>query len=154
MSTVVDPFIKRLNQIERDVPNIIKQILIDNKEFVLDLLKYGQLEKGIRSDGKIAGWYSERTQVFARKQGVKTPKIPNTPYNFFWSGNTVENLKVSKVTKSVYDITTVPKMQKLLEEIHGELFDLTEEHNEYINNEILYPKFIEYLLEESVRGLI
>lgn len=152
--TVIQPFIDRLDDIERNLYNVAKEIIKEDAEFIIGMLKHGQLEQGLNSYGKIVGRYSVHTQGYANADNISTPKRFGDPYNFFWSGQTVENLKVSKITKKSFEITTVKFKQNLLEEIYGELFDLTEEHNEYYNNEMLLPKLYEKIIDNMLKGLI
>lgn len=150
MDTVVTPYLKNLESIEKELPNIAKQAVINNAEFIINLLKHGQLEKGLNSFGEITGRYSFFTQGYANADNISTPKKFGDPYNFFWSGKTIEGLKIGRNTRKEFDITTVPSKQKLLEEIYGVLFDLTEEHNEFINMEIILPELEKYILDNLV----
>jgi hypothetical protein len=154
MATVVEPFIKRLSEIKADLNNIAKQIIIDNSEFIINLLKYGQLEEGLNSSGEVVGRYSFHTQGYANSQNISTPKKFGDPYNFNWTGETIDNLKIGKINKNTYEITTIQFKKDLLENLYGEIFDFTEENNDYVNMNILLPNLQEYIITESVRGLI
>jgi len=159
MSTVIQPFINRLTEIKLDLHKIAKQIIIDNSSEIVLLVK-SQLSHGLNSDGNPLRWsegngyYSPHTQSYADMDNVQAPKVFGSPYNFSWSGETLDNLQMGKINKANYEITTVMFKKKLLESIYGEIFDLTEENNNYVNNKILIPKLQEYIITESVRGLI
>ena len=151
MATIVDPYLLKLNSIEKQLPDIAKQAVVDNSEFIINLLKHGQLEEGLNSFGVVAGRYSLFTQGYANADNISTPKKFGDPYNFNWSGETIDGLKIGRNTRKEFDITTVSGKQKLLEEIHGELFDLTEEHNQYVNIEIILPTLQQYILDNLVK---
>ena len=42
-------------------------------------------------------------------------------------------------------------MDLILEDIYGEIFDLTEEHNQYVNIEIILPTLQQYILDNLVQ---
>jgi hypothetical protein len=159
MSTVIQPFINRLSEIKLDLSKIAKQIIIENSSEIVLLVK-SQLSHGLNSDSNPLRWsggngyYSPHTQSYADRDNVQTPKKFGSAYNFSWSGETLDNLKMGKINKDNYEITTVKFKKDLLENIYGEIFDLTEENNNYVNNIILLPKLQEYIITESVRGLI
>lgn len=51
-----------------------------------------QLLQGKDVKGKVVGEYSPYTEIFADKDGIATPKTPNSPYNFNWSGEFLKGL--------------------------------------------------------------
>jgi hypothetical protein len=159
MATVVEPFIKRLSEIKADLNNIAKQIIIDNSAEIVLLVK-GQLSHGLNSDGNALSWsggngyYAESTQSFADRDNVKTPKVFGSSYNFSWTGETLDNLQMGNINDALFEVTTIQFKKNLLESIYGEIFDLTEENNDYVNMLLLLPKLQEYIITESVRGLI
>ena len=63
------------------------------------------------------------------------------PYNFYWTGETIEGLFLESINKQkgTYEISTVPAKKRLLERIYGELFDLTDGNNQWINENIIEP---------------
>ena len=63
MQTIVDPFITRLDDIERDLYKYAKEIIISDSEFIKGMLSHGQLEQGLNSYGEIVGRYSIHTQM-------------------------------------------------------------------------------------------
>lgn len=146
METVVTPYLKRIEDI--DLEKVGKEIILNNKGEIINLLKFGQLADGLNSQGKIVGRYSLHTQGYANAQNIKTPKTFNNPFNFYWSGQTIENLDVKNITKKKYEILTVKRKQDILEEAYGEIFDLTKEHNDWVNENIILPNLQKHILEE------
>ena len=145
--SLVKPYISKLNKINRSLSKIARQIVIDNKQQIIDLIKYGQLEQGIDAYGKIVGRYSRHTQGYANAQNISTPKPFGEPYNFKWSGQAINNLRLGKFDKDSYDITTIASKKRLFEEQGWDILRLTKEHNDYINNNIIEPKLYEYVLK-------
>lgn len=112
MSTIVNPFIKRLTVIEDNLPEIAKKIIQDNAPEIVLLVK-GQLSHGFNSSGGFLKWsggdgfYAPNTQDFADRDNISTPKVAGQPYNFSWTGETLDNLAMGVIGKSTFDITTV-----------------------------------------------
>tara|TARA_R110002153_G_scaffold182126_1_gene335456 strand:+ start:2214 stop:2687 length:474 start_codon:yes stop_codon:yes gene_type:complete len=156
MSTIVTPYLTKLDSIELELPNIARQAVIDNSSEIVLLIK-SQLSSGFNSDGNSlsyefgSGFYAASTQGFADRDSVFTPKDKGTPYNFSWSGETLDNLQMGKINNSSFDVTTIAYKKKLLEDIYGEIFDLTEEHNQYVNIEIILPTLQQYILDNLVQ---
>lgn len=163
MSTVIDPFIKRLDEIEKRIPRYLNRIVIDNAEIILSIIKDNQLAKGLNSFGNVVGYYESITSLYAfndRKatsgRFPKTEKRAGQPYNFEWTGELFDSLNLKgNVNKNEYEIfSSVGKIKKLEGIYNTKLGDLTEENNEWINQNILLPKLYEYIMTESIRGLI
>tara|TARA_R110000822_G_scaffold278198_1_gene400202 strand:+ start:328 stop:813 length:486 start_codon:yes stop_codon:yes gene_type:complete len=160
MSTIVDSYILKLNSIELELPDIARQSIIDNSSEIVLLVK-SQLSSGLNSFGDSLffrtsissgnGFYAESTQGFADRDNVSVPKEYGEAYNFSWSGETLDNLQMGSITDSEFDVTTVAYKKKLLEGLYGEIFDLTEEHNQYVNIEIILPTLQQYILDNLVQ---
>ena len=54
-----------------------------------------QLLKGENSEKKIVGEYSPFTEIFADRDGISTPKTPNSPFNFNWTGEFLKGFELS-----------------------------------------------------------
>lgn len=149
--SLVKPYINNLKRIERDLSKIAKDVVVNNKQTIINLLKYGQLEQGIDAFGKVVGKYALTTQGYANAQNISTPKTFQQPYNFKWSGQTIDNLKISKIVDDSYDITTVASKKRLFQELGWDILRLTKEHNDWINETIIKPKLYEYILKNMFR---
>tara|TARA_B110000977_G_C11061305_1_gene486074 strand:- start:2046 stop:2504 length:459 start_codon:yes stop_codon:yes gene_type:complete len=147
MSTIVTPYLTKLDSIELELPNIARQTVIDNQEEIKDLLKYKQLALGKGSDGESLGVYSQFTQSYADRDGLSIPKTKGQPYNFQWSSDTFNSMGLFATKKGEFDIFSIDGKKDLLESIYGEIFDLTEEHNQYVNIEIILPTLQQYILD-------
>jgi hypothetical protein len=156
MATIVDPYLLKLNSIEQELPDIARQAIINNSAEIVLLVK-SQLSHGLNSDGGYLthefgnGLYAESTQSYADSDNVRTPKVFGSLYNFSWSGETLDNLEMGNINNSSFDVTTIAYKKKLLEEIYGEIFDLTEENNQYVNIEIILPTLQQYILDNLVK---
>ena len=75
--------------------------------------------------------------------------------NFQWTGETFDNMKLGSVNKSkkTYNLVTALGKQKLLESIYGEIFDLTEENNKFVNITIIEP-YIAKKIQETIGGFL
>jgi hypothetical protein len=147
MATIVTPYLTKLDSIELELPNIARQTVIDNQEEIKDLLKYKQLALGKGSDGESLGVYSQFTQSYADRDGLSIPKTKGQPYNFQWSSDTFNSMGLFATKKGEFDIFSIDGKKDLLESIYGEIFDLTEEHNQYVNIEIILPTLQQYILD-------
>lgn len=165
MSSVFQPFIDNLDNTKARIHDISKDIITQNSAEIVLLVK-SQLSSGKNSYGKPltwsggSGYYAWATQKYYDNDNRKSssafqvPKTEGTPYNFTWTGETLDNLELGEVKQYVYEVTTVAYKQLLLESIYGEIFDLTDEHNDYINDTLLLPQLIERIFNEMVAGYI
>jgi hypothetical protein len=163
MSTVIKPFIIRLDEIEKRIPRYLNRIVLENAEVILSIIKDNQLSKGLNSFNSVVGTYKSITSLYAfndrQASGGRTPrteKKAGQAYNFEWTGELFDSLNLKgNVNKNEYEIfSSVGKIKKLEEIYNTKLGDLTEDNNDWINKNILIPKLYEYIFNESVRGLI
>ena len=151
MSTLVDPYLIKLDFIEKQLPDIARKAVIDNKDEIKDILKYKQLALGKGSDGEYLGFYSESTQDYADSQGLSIPKTEGDPYNFQWTSDTFDSMGLFATKKGEFDIFSIDGKKDLLEFIYGEIFDLTEKNNQEVNIEIILPTLQQYILDNLVK---
>jgi len=159
--SVTDPYIKKLNRIKSKIPSLAKKIVKDNSEIILNIIKFKQLGVGLNSDGLPLAWshngqsgtgrYAKRTQGIATGQGISFTKTFNAKYNFQWSGRTFDTMGLKTKGKDVFEIFTIDGKQKLLEEIYGEIFKLTKDNNEFINETIIIPGLIDHILNNFTK---
>jgi len=170
MQTVVTPFINRLDSIKERLPDIAKGIILKHKEEILSIVQDTQLGKGLDSYGKYLihpvkrsgnkrgkriGTYEFSTERTYREEGANKPKVYGEHYNFNWTGNTFDGMDIKDYTKDSYTIFTKDfKASILKSEYKTELFDLTDENNTWVNENILLPNLYEHILEDMFIGLI
>ena len=133
------------------VPQFAVDAVKENADLIISIIKGKQLSKGLDSKGNLMGRYSASTEGYAERDNISTPKTPGAAYNFYWSGETLENLYIKSVNKgqSTFNISTVASKKKLLESIYGEIFDLTEAHNDMVNETIIEP-YVAKKIEENM----
>jgi len=150
--SVVRQHIEHLDAMLNSVEDVLRDYIIQHSQEIVDLVKWNQLSKGKNSYGqplaweKGTGYYKPTTQNYAKLFGAATPKTPGAPYNFQWTGDTFDSMGLRLTTKS-YEIFSIDGKQKLLESIYGEIFDLTKEHNDYVNKRILEPLMSKWIEE-------
>ena len=150
--TIVQQHIDHLTAMKSSVEDVLRDILTEHSGEIIDLVRFGQLAKGLNSYDKPLQWaygsgfYAKNTQGWADKQGLSVPKTKGSPYNFQWTGDTFDSMGFKLVSKS-YDIFTIAGKQSLLEGIYGDIFNLTKEHNDYVNKKILEPNLVKWIEE-------
>jgi len=155
--SLVTPYITHLEQLKQDVPIIASEIVEKNASDIILILQDKQLGKGLNSfgsnlsfnQGKYSGdgYYSEWTEFIANNESTRKPKKAGDAYNFQWSGSTFDSMFLKTDDGGTFDIMTRDGKQRLLETLYGEIFDLTPEHNEYVNEVIIKPQLYKYILE-------
>ncbi len=152
---LLDNYNKQLQAMKKNISQWAKEAIIENKDTIVNIVKFRQLSKGLDSASNLLGTYAASTEGFAERANITTPKTFGSPYNFYWSGETFENMKLGGVNKSKksYNIVTVRGKQKLLESIYGEIFDLTEENNKFVNVTIIEP-YIAKKIQETIGGFL
>ena len=149
---IIDKHISHLKSMKNSVEDVLREILTENAPEIVMLVKSGQLSKGLNSDNNPLSWaygtgfYAEATQIYADRDNVRVPKTKGSPYNFSWSGETLDNMSFKLVSDS-YEIFTIAGKQKMLEGIYGEIFSLTKEHNNHVNKKILEPNLVKWINE-------
>lgn len=150
MVDVLEPYVKEVADIKADLPNILRKILKDNKDQVLQILKSYQLTKGLDSSGKIVGRYSPATESYIDSSNEpRQPKTAGMPYNFEWTGGLFDKMYLHFEDNKSYSLFSRDAKAKMLEEEYGDIFTLTKKNNERINQEILRPA----MYDEIIRRL-
>lgn len=149
---ILQDHISHLEAMKNSVEDVIRDILTENAGKIIDLVRFGQLAKGLNSDNNPLSWasgsgfYAKSTQSYADAQGLSVPKTAGNPYNFQWTGDTFDAMGF-KLTPKSFELFTASGKQRHLEQIYGEIFDLTEENNALVNERILQPELIKWIDE-------
>tara|TARA_R110002020_G_scaffold334555_3_gene549818 strand:+ start:9082 stop:9540 length:459 start_codon:yes stop_codon:yes gene_type:complete len=148
---ITERVLSNLNNLERKIPKWSKEAILKNKGEIVNLVKFSQLAKGINSYNTKIGNYALSTQGYADADNIQIPKTFGAPYNFQWTGETFDNMKLEGVdtNKSTFDIGTAKGKQRILEQEYGEIFDLTEKHNNWVNENIIEP-YVAKKIEENL----
>ena len=151
----LESIINDLTILENELDTIASNSIKENSSEIVTLVKR-QLSHGKNSydqplsftDGNQSGtgFYAESTQSFANRDGVSIPKTKGSPYNFHWTGQTLDNMQMGEVGNGKYQVVTVKSRMSFLEGIYGEIFNLNEKNNQWVNNEIVSPKLNKAIL--------
>jgi hypothetical protein len=152
---ITEKVLANLEQLKGKIPQWAKEAVKKNSGEIIDFVRFGQLAKGKNSfdmplswyDGN--GFYAISTQAYADTQGVSVPKTAGSPYNFQWTGDTFDSMGLKISSDDEFDIYTIDGKQRMLENIYGEIFDLTQKHNDYVNEHIIEP-YVADKLEENL----
>ena len=138
-----------------DVSKMVRKILMDNKIEVFEILQDGQLGKGLDSEGKLIGTYSKVTDAIASSSvsiaegsAPRKDKIAGQPYNFEWTGDLFDKFGLTFESSNTYTLFSKDGKADLLKEKYGNIFDLTDSHNDRINREIIAPELNRLLTDE------
>lgn len=152
-------FIKELRDnlldISNKLDNVAKESIIENSSEIVLMVK-SQLSGGRNSQNLPLAWsegtgfYSKYTQGLANAEGISIPKKKGSPYNFHWTGETLDNLEMGKIGYGYYEIITSASRMSFLEKIYGEIFDLNEESEKSVNEEIVLPRLGYFLLDNII----
>lgn len=146
---------KAINSVKKDLPNILRKILIDKRDQVIKILKEEQLAEGIDSSGKVVrkkngkkGVYSKNTPDYIDPTNPpRQDKIPGQPYNFEWTGGLFDNMFLEFEDMKSFSLFSQDSKAKMLEKEYGDIFTLTKSNNERINQEILRPEMYEVITQ-------
>lgn len=154
--SVVTPYLLNLQAISDKLPELAKTAILARKEEILNILRQKQLGIGENSMGQPLSWqdgensgdgfYTKYTEELANTSNPKNQKRAGSPYTFQWSGSTFASMNIDTATEGSFHIFTQDGKQSLLEDVYGEIFQLTPEHNDFVNNEIILPFLYQYLL--------
>ncbi len=155
--SIVTKYIDNLKQLKDDVPLIAYDIAVKNADKIILILQNKQLGIGLNSSGGALsfvqgkysgdGTYSEWTEMIAKHESTRKPKNAGDVYNFQWSGSTFDSMILKADNSGEYQILSTDGKMRMLESLYGKIFDLTEAHNEYVNEVIIKPALYDYLLE-------
>lgn len=149
MVEVLEPYNRAVKSIKRDLPKILRQILIDDRDKVIRILKDEQLSKGLDSSGKIVGRYSKATEEFANDPFNKPrqDKIAGQPYNFEWSGGLFDDMYMFFEDKDSFSLFSQDEKALFLKGQYGDIFTLTKTNNHRVNMDILRPQMFEKIIQ-------
>lgn len=158
---IIEEYMRQVQALKGKIPEMAKDILTDHKDVIIGLLQQ-QLGKGDDKWGMPlafsqpnefgdeihgGGWYAESTERYWAQQSPFPIRVKKegSPYNFQWTGETFEMMDVV-VNKDTFDIFSKTGKFEFLKQLYSpDAFELSEEHNDMINEQMLLP-----LLEEKL----
>ena len=149
MASVVTKYINNLQSISDKMEIIAKDAVIQNAEFIIFTLTERQLALGLNSAGAISGRYAPYTSLKASDpyNQPRREKRRGEPYNWDWSGELFETMNVKAESDSFSIFSTTGKDKMLEAHFKMKLTKLTEENNKMINETIILPYLMKYLLD-------
>lgn len=121
----------RTTKLSRDksiLTGILLDVMIRFREYLLDLQKL-QLEEGENNKGQVVGRYSRATEIaslFGPPPRPIKPKREGEPYNFEWTGDYFDGMRIFRRNDSII-ITSRDSKADLLELKYRDLLGLQEE---------------------------
>lgn len=148
MVDVLEPYTKEIADIKRDLPKILREILIKKRDEVIRILKNEQLAEGLNSKGQVVGRYSSNTPNYIDPTNPpRQDKIAGQPYNFEWTGELFDNMYLHFEDINSFSLFSQDSKAKMLEKEYGDIFTLTTKNNARINEEILRPAMYEAIIQ-------
>lgn len=148
MVDTLEPYVKEIADLKRELPQILRKILIERRDKVLRILKDEQLGEGKNSKGHIIGRYSKNTPSYINPSNPpKQPKIPGQPYNFEWTGSLFDKMYLAFDDLKSYSLFSQDEKASFLQKEYGDIFTLTKQNNERVNQEILRPEMYEIIIK-------
>lgn len=143
--------LSHIESLKDKIPEIAKDAIFENAEFIISLLQDNQLSLGkdsfdkyINNGGVYNGFYKRSTEDFYSKDPYnrpRKPKIAGQPYNFEWSGEFFDSMNIRvDANDSRYEIFSSTGKDRFLEQIYGtKLTDLNQQQNDWVNKNIIEP---------------
>ena len=150
MSKIVEPYLKKLDYLKDKLEDIGQRAVKENVDLIIYTLQEKQLSKGLDSSGSIVGTYSKYTALLASDPHNKPrePKIPGQKYNMDWTGELFETMSVRAERDSYSIFSTTGKDDYLRRNTSfGEIMKLTQDNNQWINEEIILPYIQKFILD-------
>ena len=138
MARTIFDYMQNVKGVRDNIPNETERIIKAKEKFILDLNRQAQLMQGIDSDGeKIAPEYKPFT--------IEIKQLIGQPYDrvtLFYSGKFYAKFRI-KFDKSnlTFQIdSTERKITQLTSKYGDNIFGLTKENQELLNNKIILPE--------------
>ncbi|WP_428743243.1 hypothetical protein [Tenacibaculum sp.] len=152
MVDVLEPYAKEIQAVKKDLPNILRKILIRRKDDVIRILKEDQLSKGLDSSGKVVGTYSRVTEQIALEKALlgrspRKPKVAGKPYNFEDTGGFFDGFSLKFEDFESFTLFSRDSKAEFLKQEYGDIDTLTKTNNERINQEILRPEMYDEIIK-------
>ena len=139
----LDRKIKELERLKQEVPKQAERIVLKSKERILDLIREDQLfDKGIDGKGNKLLAYKPFTIAVKRIEGKPTDRTTLFNKGKFYAG--FDLLYTDQNSIGVFSRDS--KTPDLIEKYGKDIFTFTVDNNKVINEQIVLPQLIEWLL--------
>ena len=142
MATTIFDYMQKVKGVKDNIPNETEKIIKAKEQFILNLNRQAQLMKGIDSKGeKIAPEYKPFT--------VQIKQLIGQPYDrvtLFYSGKFYAKFKIVYNKDMSFEIiSTEQKTPKLMDKYGDDIFGLTKENQQILNEKIILPELWKFL---------
>tara|TARA_R100000541_G_scaffold20190_2_gene30051 strand:+ start:5032 stop:5472 length:441 start_codon:yes stop_codon:yes gene_type:complete len=142
MATTIFDYMQKVKGVRDNIPNETEKIIKAKEQFILNLNRQAQLMQGIDADGgKIIPEYKPFT--------IQIKQLIGQPYDrvtLFYSGKFYAKFKIIYNKDMSFEIiSTDNKTPKLMEKYGDDIFGLTKENQEILNNNIILPELWKFL---------
>lgn len=112
--------------------------LVRRYENVFVNLQKQQLSQGQDIFGNTIGEYSQLTEQIAQLENPRKPKIAGEPYNFEWTGNFFDGIRL-EVRRDTAIFSSSDSKTPLLVAQYGDIFGLSDENLTEVVSRVLLP---------------
>lgn len=143
-----DDYLKNLIYLKNNLVSETSKIVYANEVEIITLNTEDQLHnKGVNIFGTSLGSYSSNHLPKANSLLRGYPKTRGSRYNFLDTGRLYSDmeLRTNGLQLTLYNTDTENKMSDLLSLTGAEFIGLTQENEEVLNYEILYPQIMEFV---------
>ena len=150
MLAVTSIYINAIEQVESQIDERLQQIASENEIEIVDFVRKNQLfDRGIDGTGRKLKPYSEFTKKLKRATGLpvdrRTHYQTGKTYNAYYPKLRGDRLFIKNENKTANGFD----LGNYLNEVNGgRVYELTEENNDYINDEIFSPKLLSWAIKE------
>jgi len=142
MATTIFDYMQKVKGVRDNIPNETEKIIKAKEQFILNLNRNAQLMQGIDSKGdKIAPEYKPFT--------VQIKQLIGQPYDrvtLFYSGKFYAKFKIIYNKDMSFEIiSTEQKTPKLMDKYGDDIFGLTKENQQILNEKIILPELWKFL---------
>ena len=147
---VIDKHLETLRQVEDNIEDYAKKIVLENSDEIISILQDKQLGEGQYWTGRPLKWqsgtgYYAKSTAYLSASAIK-PKIAGDPYNFEWSGSTFASMVLKTENTKTYSIFSRDGKMEFLKKTYGDkLFKLSNENNKWVNENIIEPKLAKFI---------
>lgn len=153
--TIIERHLETLLQVENEIEKYAKNIVLESSDEIIGILQDKQLGEGKYYNGRPLKWsdgdgfYALSTQLAAQaKPRAIKEKPPGEAYNFQWTGSTFSSMVLKTENTQRYSIFSRDGKMEFLKKTYGDkLFKLSQENNNWINENIIEPKLAKFIEE-------
>lgn len=163
MAAIIDKYKKEVINLNKDLEQIKKQVISDNRAKIINHFQEYQiglgLRKGVRKDGVIIGWYTKYTEEVS-KDPERRPrngiiKFHGDAYNMEWTGRFFDSMFIYYEDKYTFSISsTVPYLKDIMKTVKNQdIFSLTDNTSKEVQEMFINENFNKILSQRLSRIL-